>query len=131
MKVKIPDTIRKTNPLWVEKIEKRNTWEEVRGVCNIKDRELNIGDYSCCIVGEALNMFDKSYYAFENKNIDTEITIRPNKYYQCATCSDYSCSFNNEIINLDIYGANHLEQFEEDLENFAKHLETCHKDLIE
>lgn len=134
MKIKIPDTLRITNPRWVKKLETRKTWDEINEVCKIDGKTLAIGDYQCCIVGEALNLFDVDYRDFRvnYKKDRTGDQDADNAFHRgCRECMEWSMSLFNEIEGADKYYDVNVESLEVKLEKFAEHLEDDHPDIIE
>lgn len=131
MKIKIPDILRITNPLWVEKLLTRETWDEVNDTCYINGKKLNIGSYECCVVGEALNLFDVDYDEFCEEYGDVALEDIGNKYHRgCEDCSRLSMTIYNKISSMR-FNKDDVLRVEVVLEEFAKHLEKLHPDIIE
>lgn len=130
MEIKIPETIRLTNPLWTEKILKRTSFKSLLKPCVIKDTMLDINNFRCCIVGETLNLFDKDYCNFRDRNVGLTYGEINKKYHNgCSKCAKFSLSF-QEIIENQALANNIGKQFEICLTLYATHLEKNHKRII-
>ena len=131
MKIKIPDTIRITNPLWTEKLETRTTWDEVNQTCVVDGVELNIGSYGCCIVGEALNLHDVDYDDFCVEHVGKYYEDTSILYHNgCNDCYEYSMKLYNNVHKYTYKLTVDLKLFEKDLNGFAEHLEDIHPNYI-
>ena len=131
MKLKIPDTIRITNPLWVKKFETRKTWGEVNSKCVIKGVKLDINDYSCCVVGEVLDLHALNYNKFCMEYGSSLSTYELNRKFHkgCIRCYEFSMDIHSDVNELE-YDGDGVE-LEKTLQLFAEHLEVDHPDIIQ
>lgn len=118
MKVKIPKTLQKVIPKWTKKILKRETFDELEKGCIIDDQYIDIGHYNTCMVGEARSMF-------KVKSHDAE------SYNDCSECYLYSMSFNRIITGEGWNIGSTIENFENEMQDFDKHLREAHPEIIE
>lgn len=127
MKVKIPEIIRITNPLWVEKLESRKTWYYIYEPCEVKGVKLDICKHHCCIVGEALNLQNISFNNWLSEDKSRDIL----EFHKgCHTCVGFSMGLFECVDNLlSDYGSQ--PSFEKELQSFANHLEEKHPEYIE
>ena len=119
MKLKIPDTLRILAPLWVEKLETIETWDEIYTTCIVKGKELNISNYTCCIVGEALNLDSDNGYIVDKTMEEF--------HRDCSLCYTHSRLIFNSIIYFDVA----VVQVESGLNDFVNHIEKDHPEYIE
>lgn len=127
MKIHIPLTIQKICPRWTKKIRMRETMDELTEPCIIDGKRLNIGVYESCVVGEALNLFDKYYDEFI---VECHINSIPSDdidvlfHNDCEKCSSSSVNIFNSVYR------GSPRTLEASLKEFSDHLEKDHKDLI-
>ena len=118
MKIKIPKTFQKTNPRWTKKIQDRETFSELQLPCIVDDKLLDIRRFNSCIVGEALNLFDKGPMF----GLSEEYLIF--KHKGCKQCLSFSRRFDSVISSRDTKG------LEKKLKEFSEHIEKEHPELI-
>ena len=125
MEIKIPSTLEITNPRWCKKFKDRQSWEDVNEPCMIDGKRLSIANFRCCVVGEALNLFDNDDTFFHGT--DDEITY----HRGCKKCSELSHQICSDVEDLSYYSSSNQSELEETLQEFATHLEEVHPEYIE
>ena len=123
MKIKIPEIMQVLAPKWTKKILKRKTFVQLGRECTVDGEKLDIGEYECCIVGESLNFFDKSFMDFEQNHGYKNVEVL--YHNNCKACTSYSHLFQSAIKHEQ--SKYDLEVF---LEKFANHVKDKHPNYI-
>ena len=110
LKLNIPPIIQTCAPLWTEKLNKRRTFKKLREGCRIKGTFLHIGQYDCCIVGEALDL--------KKRFGDYEMETNTLKYH----------SFSQQLHYIILEARKN--DLESELKWFAEHLQKRHPSIV-
>jgi hypothetical protein len=137
MKIRIPALIKLTNPRWVEKIKSRNSFRELNEKCIVKGKELNISTFSCCVVGEALNLFDNDWKKFQSERDRLDRSESEKEFHKgCQECVEFSYIFlsiivsNSHIVKDHEYESVAIKMMERRFREFEKHLKDKHPEVI-
>ncbi len=87
--MQVAEGLEKIIPKWTQKIQKRETFEELQAPCKIDGQILSINNYRCCMVGEA-HQFNAEYDSQED---------RSGRFVECVECARFSMEFFHIIKN--------------------------------
>ncbi len=108
------------SPLWAKKIKKyQNNIKNIPPSCIVGKYTLNIGNFACCIVGEAHGLFNKKD-EIENPDQDKADRRFVKLHHGCTTCINYSYFLSNT------YGS---KSFWDELKEFVEHYREEHPNL--